>query len=227
MNHPKIAVTGLPSCGIRPRIFITGLAQSGTTYVATLAWQCGLDLGNDLHGGPLGETSHGAEFTPVLRAAQELQNVIGSSHQSQGAQSAAVQRCQSRLSELDCPEVVKLPFGTTLKTIICGLNPQHIIVVTRSLADRAKRIYDNIAVEMSYDNVLRQSAMEFGVCMDMVEESGYPYTTIRFPDCAHSPDLAFQRLGDIFGVSWRSFREAHGRATRLDWMNKGRAGDKI
>ncbi|MDP2660632.1 MAG: hypothetical protein Q8R28_07880 [Dehalococcoidia bacterium] len=195
-----------------PRIFITGLANSGTTWATNLLAACGLDAGTAKSG-----LRHGMEWQPLRTLAVELHDFLGGTERH----AEVIREYAGRIAALDCPELVKLPWVASLDVILQTLTPQFVVVVTRPLKSRARRIW---AAEpwlrgLGFDEVVAQCATEFGYCMDVVEISEIPYAMLRYPRGAYQPEYAYQCVGELCGVSWERFRAAHQEVTRMDWVD--------
>lgn len=198
-----------------PRVFITGLSNSGTTWALDLLLACGLDGGTGLvNSGP----RNGKEWPPVQQLAADFQQRYFVA--SDIEQDALVAEYRERIEALDCPDVVKLPWGPAFELVLDALNPAYTIVLTRPLEDRTLSLMTGEQFAgKSYDEVFNWCAMEFGYLMNSVEHSELPYVTLPYPKSARDVEFAYERVVQAVAIMLPRFEQAHKDVTQLDWID--------
>lgn len=124
--------------GRRPRVLVTGLRHSGTTYTARLLEGAGLDAGPEDELLQVSERQ-GMEWIPLWRLAGKVADDAGRSV-AQAAlwtdptlRKAAMDANAEEIRSLVCPELVKVPDYGHL--VVRDLKPDTVVVVTRPWPD--------------------------------------------------------------------------------------------
>lgn len=212
----------------KPKIVVTGVGYSGTTFVIRLAKELGWDIGEpQLHGR---DERKGMEWEPFWKFSVQVSRYLGRQYEP-------VQRWWSRtlienrdiIREAVKSDIDQMPFPSIVKCPDYGqmefvdlLQPELIIVCHRKLEDVAKsmksdNIYalQNLSLQEVYDGV----ALAYGHLMDAVQNSGIDARIVSFPHMALDSEYAAKALAEPLKTDKETFLKAWGTVANPEWVH--------
>ena len=223
--------------GNPPKIFITGLAGSGTTWMARFVQELGYDLGDDLYNR---EERKGLEWRPLLKLKQEIDRAV-MEHGEFTFPGVYLDRqtvldlraeFQVAIRQLECPEVVKIPgLNLAAQILFPELKPGLVIMMHRPLREWAQtqaleQQKRGVAHPKTVEHIYSMGALHTGQLLDALEALDgvrNEYIVIAYPKAACSADYAatmmyYRRPTTLAPLD--EFRAAHKRATDLASINR-------
>jgi hypothetical protein len=227
--------------GKKPRVLITGIQGSGTTFMAQLFKELGYDLGS-----PLYKLSNrqGNEWEPLRDLKIEVDQAMmdhGASIDTNSpfleglrAPGAVRQDFHTRLQALDYPLVVKITgLGMAGRVMLPEIDAKHVVLMVRPLDDwiisevaQGKKgnpaIASDAMVRKQFEGQRYNAAASApGLVIDTLEKYAIAWQIASYPRVAENAAYAYGRLHDIViseGILYPDFEKAWMRATNPDYI---------
>lgn len=220
-NHPKIAVTGLPG--------------SGTTWLITFLKEVGYYIGEeeDLY---WRDDRKGMEWRYLERINTrytDLMNGILSVTGSDGLAYGVLDDFGAQMSrEIECvlqrrrpPEAVKMPnVSLTGYWMWPALQPKLVLVTHRKLVDFARSWMARVDVgeekkgPQTYGGTLASFFARQSIIIDALETHDVPYVIVPYPRAAEDGQALFHKLGSHITVGRTKFLKAWKHSVRPEWI---------
>lgn len=215
--------------GTKPRVVVTGVGYSGTTFVMRLARELGWDLDEaNLHGR---DERKGLEWEPFWKLSTEVSKYLGRVHEPVKPWWTRVllhnpdlirDSLKEQLNAMPFPPIVKCPdYGQSL--FLDLLEPEMVIICHRNLKDiaqsmKADNIFalQNLSLQEVYDGV----ALAYGHLVNDVQICGLNSVIAAFPAMVLNMEYAWSVLGGpLQAPSQETFADAWGKAANPDWVH--------
>lgn len=219
-----------------PRVLISGLGHTGTSFVANLFYAMGAGMGSELQGGP--GVRKGMEWRPFHLLCAELARKLG-----EGALPDVLplwerldrERVQEVMDEF-APRFRKLEYPAVVKNPESGhwgflnaINPGYMVICARDLDEWAESMIHGQEHARNADReaLKRAGKMQQDHILDKVAKLGVSHSVVSFPEMVESWRYAWDRLADGLvqcGAVSRAdsdkfrFRDTHDRLARQEWI---------
>ena len=229
-----------------PRVLITGMAGTGTTFMAHLFQNAGFDLGDEFYNvndrkgmewPPLWDIKHDME-QKMLAFGRSVNSPVPYYHGMLKAPEF-VGEFEARLAALDIPEVVKVPhIMYSAACLLPALRPKHIVYMVRPhqdwISSRMKvwqgLVDDDLKPRINAADIkdpffwekyrLKQhgdAASAIGLCVNEMEALDIPYSIISYPRAATDMGYCFRRIGHL--LVQKNKPNIHGQAPKgKEWF---------
>jgi ubiquinone/menaquinone biosynthesis C-methylase UbiE len=211
--------------GISPKVLVTGLGVSGTTYMIRLIGACGFDLGQGHHGM---DDRKGWEWQPLWKLSVEIWSALGRrayepiipewNHIQPERLEELREQFHSRIEALECPHAVKVPEASPI--LISCLRPGHVIFMHRPMNSWVRSLlgHPNYC-HMTRSELFHGAMIAKGLLLDALESEQIPYTVVSYPRIAKDAAYAWDKLGRLLQVDREVFDAAYNSVTRSDWID--------
>lgn len=206
-----------------PRVFITGMGHSGTSWCAKLFAAAGFDLGSNLkHATP----RQGSEWLPAWNLIVGSGVRMGASenpdrhywwHIDESRYRPVRRDVAPRFADLNWPEVVKIP--STFPSLFWDLiNPGHVVVMVRDPHEWARSTQANVSMANAIPMSDRPAQYRLAIEEIRASLTGRAHTFVHFETAVSDPLYTRKRIGFLFDLDDIAFHALHVAVTRSDWV---------
>lgn len=219
----------------RPQIYVTGLLNSGTTWMFNLLWRSGYDVGNinDLNGNNvLPEMRKGGEWQPFFKIAKKI-GIELFSEEEQYPFLTSTRKCNINnlkslrdtinekfpVSHLEFPELVKVPeFGQCF--LLDKIKPKHTVVMLRNMEDWVDSVLGG-KDETLQAEVIRGGIFAKGCLYYELDRCNLDYTVLYYPKAALDSKYTYKKIKHLLDgkVTKEQFTDIHKKLLNLGWIH--------
>lgn len=221
---------------VPPKILVTGLAGSGTTWMARVLQELGYNLGSDLYSR---SEYKGLEWKPLLELKEDIDKRVLENgkltHPGVYLDRETLDdlrgHFRARIHALDCPEVVKIPgLNLAAQVLLPEMLPELVIMMHRPLrawamSQAIEQQKEGAKRPQSIEKCYTTGALHTGQLLDALEACNGRYTIVQWPKAALNPEYGAEVLSDpitmpsMSSLIWAEYYRAHERATDLNAIN--------
>lgn len=225
----------MKTVGRRPKIYICGAGQTGSTWMARMFKEAGWDLGPEDELDVADGGRKGLEWIPFKRLCIDMvHGVLGARKTPKGRTEhiifwnwyaeerrwELVRRYKSEVEALSFPEVIKMGDEHGQHALMPWIRPGHTILTLRSVERVMEISGDGKAARSGGRQAYyRGLFMGIGIFVESLVAARLPFTILEWPRAGEDPEYAYRVLRPVMKMNRPGFMDLWERVTRPEWVD--------